>query len=221
MSVTEAIDPAFAALRTFDGYTIGDSARRAQTGGVLHSLKPQTAKSMFVGRALTARIHYEPHKTIPLNEYGGAQLREQAQPGDVIVLDGGGLNLSMIGELAFAHLVRKGAVGVVIQGAVRDLEQLESMDLPISVFALGTALASVAGNARIIDVGAPVYLHGIRIERGDLVAGCRGGVVAVPWADREAVLQQARLIGETDTKVRDGLARGESMTQLWTKHKSF
>lgn len=214
-------DPTLCALREIDGYTLGDSARRAHTGGILQALKPQTANTTFVGRALTARIHYEPHKTIPLNEYGGAQLREQAEPGDVLVLDGGGLPFSMIGELAFAHLVRKSAAGVVIYGCVRDVEQLERMGLSLPVFSLGVAITSVAGNARIIDVGAPIYLNGIRIERGDVVAGCRGGVVTFPWNDRAAVLEQARLISESDRHVREGLAKGESMTQLWTKHKSF
>ncbi|MGE4242862.1 RraA family protein [Ramlibacter sp.] len=217
--MSEAIDPVLAELRGFDGYTLGDSARRAQTGGVLHAFKPQGRRTTFVGRALTARIQYEPHRSIPVKEYGGAQLREHAKPGDVIVLDAGGLMLSAMGELAFAHLVRRGAVGVVLNGCVRDVEQLETLDLDLAVFALGTAISTVAGNARIIDVGSTVYLNGIRIDSGDLVAGCRGGVIAAPWNDREAILEQARSIGESDRQVRDGMARGESMPELWSKHK--
>lgn len=216
-----AEDDTLAALRQHDGYTLGDSARRARTGGILTGLLPQTGRSAFVGRALTARIHYEPHRDIPLKDYGGAQLREQARPGDVIVLDGGGLLMSAMGELAFAHLVRQGAQGVVLNGCVRDVEQLEQMDLALPVFALGTAIQTVAGHARILDVGATVYIQGIRIDAGDLVAGCRGGVVVVPWADRAAVLEQAQLVGESDRRVREGIARGESMSRLWTDHKNI
>jgi|Laugresbdmm110sn_1035088.scaffolds.fasta_scaffold73748_2 regulator of RNase E activity RraA len=219
MSFDPVVDPVLAELCCFDGYTLGDAARRAQTGGILHSFKPQARRTSFVGRALTARIHYEPHKDIPVKQYGGAQLRDQAKPGDVIVLDAGGLMLSAMGELAFAHLVRQGAVGVVLNGCVRDVEQLLSMDLALAVFALGTAMATVAGHARIIEVGLPVYLSGIRIETGDLVAGCLGGVLSAPWDDRQAIVEQARLIGESDHQVRDGLKRGESMTELWYKHK--
>jgi regulator of RNase E activity RraA len=215
---TEAI---IAALRGFDGYTLGDAARRAQTGGVLHAFKPQTARTAFVGRALTARVHYEPNKSIPLKEYGGAQLREHAKPGDVLVIDGGGLMMSMMGELAFAHLARRGAAGVVLNGCIRDHEQLEAMDLPLSVFAHGVANTTVAGSARIIDIGGTVYVHGIRIATGDLIAGCRGGVVTAPWADCDAILQQATLIADSDRSVREGLARGESMPQLWARHKNL
>jgi len=216
-----AEDPVLAQLHGHDAYTLGDAARRAQTGGVLHAFKPQSARTTFAGRALTARVHYEPHRDIPLKDYGGAQLRDRASPGDVIVLDAGALMLSAMGELAFAHLARRGAAGVVLNGCVRDVEQLEALQLPLAVFALGTAIQTVAGHARIIDVGAPVYLNGIRVDTGDFVAGCRGGVVFVPWADRAAVQEQARLIGESDLRVREGLARGESMTQLWSRHKDF
>lgn len=213
------IQSTLAELATYDGYTLGDAARRAHTGAVLQAFKPQSRHTTFTGRALTARIQYEPHRSIPLNEYGAAQVRERIQPGDVLVIDGGGLMKSMMGDLAFEHLCKQGAAGVLLNGCVRDIEQIEALGQPLPIFALGTAISTVAGNARIVDIGAPVYIHGIRIASGDLISGCRGGVVVAPWKDRKAILEQARLIGETDRNVREGLARGESMTQLWEKHK--
>lgn len=208
-------------FRRFDAYTLGDAARRAMTGGILQQLKPQSADTTFVGRALTARLCYEQNKKIPLNEYGAAQLREHVQPGDVIVLDAGGLMMSAMGELAFAHLVSRGAAGAVVNGCVRDVEQLEEMALGLPVFALGTAIPTVAGSARIVDIGCTLYLSGVRIDTGDLVAGCRGGVVVVPWQDQSAVFDEAQRIADSDRLVRDGLKGGESMSQLWQKHKSF
>ena len=213
------IEQTLAQFRQFDAYTLGDAARRAGTGGVLHHLKPQTADTRFVGRALTARIWREPHKTIALKDWGGAQLREQTRPGDVVLLDGGGLMLSAMGELAFANLTRLGAAGVVVNGAVRDVDQLEDLQLGLPVFALGAAIASVAGNGRIIDVKGTLYIEGLRIRHGDLIAGCRGGIVIIPWEDRQAVLKEARAIADSDRLVRDGLARGESISTLWAAHK--
>lgn len=221
MNTDDDIARLLEAMQRFDAYTLGDAARRAGTGGVLRQLLPQTGRTQFVGRALTARIHHEQHRSIPLKDYGGAQLREQAQPGDVVLIDGGGLMLSAMGDLAFANLVRRGAAAAVVNACVRDVEQLEALQLPLPVFALGVAIASVAGAARIVDVGAPIYLSGMRIETGDLVAGCRGGIVAIPWADRDAVLAQAELILDSDRRVREGIERGESMTQLWAQHKAF
>jgi len=207
-------------FRRFDAYTLGDSARQAGTGGILPHLKPQTRNSILVGRALTARIHYEQHRTIPIKDYGAAQLREQVRPNDVIIMDGGGLMLSAMGELAFANLVDRKAAGAVVNACVRDVEQMESLGLGLPVFALGAAIPSVAGSARIVDIGSPIYISGVRIASGDILAGCRGGIVVIPWEDREAVLAVARGIAESDRRVREGLKRGESMSELWVKHKS-
>lgn len=212
-------DPAIEAFRNIDAYTLGDAARRAGTGAVLHQLKPQTAHTTFVGRALTARIHHEPHKHIPLNGYGSAQMRAHVRPGDVVVIDGGGLMLTAMGELAFADLVSRGAAAAVVNACVRDLEQAANLGLELPVFSVGVAITSAGGTSRIIDIGAPVYLSGVRIETGDLVAGCRGGLVIVPWTERAAVLDQALQITRSDQLVRDGLQRGESMTQLWQQYK--
>ena len=219
MHAPSEIAQTLAEFGRFDAYTLGDSARRAGTGGVLSQFKPQTADSVFVGRALTARICHEQHRSIPLKDYGGAELRERVGPGDVIVLDGGGLMLSAMGELAFANLVGRGAAGAVVNACVRDVEQMEKLQLGLPVFALGAAIPTVAGSARIIDVGGTIYISGVRIATGDLIAGCRGGIVVLPWQDREAVLAEARAITESDRLVREGLQRGESITQLWQRHK--
>ena len=216
--------PSTQALEAFhgiDAYTLGDAARRAGTGAVLHLFKPVAGPSHFVGRALTARIQYEPHRQIPLKDYGGAQLREQAGPGDVVVLDGSGLMLSAMGEIAFADLQARGAAAALVYGCVRDVEQHRELGLVLPVFAAGVALASVAGNARIVEVGQPIYPGGVRIATGDLIAGCSGGVAVVPWDDREAVLEQAHRITESDRLVREGLRRGESSARLWEQHKAF
>jgi regulator of RNase E activity RraA len=208
-------------FRAFDAYTLGDAARRAMTGGVLRCLQPQTSVTTFVGRALTARVCYEQHKTVPLSEYGAAALRDRVQPGDVIVIDGGGLMMSAMGELAYANLARRGAAGAVLNACMRDAEQIDAMQLGLPVFALGTAIETVAGHARIIDIGEPVYIQGVRIASGDVLAGCRGGLVVLPWADHAAVLAEANTIARSDQQVMAGIERGESMSEIWRKYKSF
>jgi len=207
-------------MRAFDGYTLGDAARRAGTGALLRQLQPQTPANVFVGRALPAKICFEPHRSIPLSEYGSARLRDLVEPGDVIVLDGGGLMMSVMGELAYRNLVKKGAAGAVLNACVRDAEQIAAMGFAMPVYALGTAIETVAGRARVVDIGEPVYIQGVRIARGDLLAGCRGGVVVVPWADVGAVRTEAAAIAASDAQVAAGIERGESMAEIWQKYKS-
>jgi 4-hydroxy-4-methyl-2-oxoglutarate aldolase len=214
MSMTAQMDDRF---HQVDAYTLADAARRRQTGGVVHSLKPQNGAARFVGRALTARVHVEPNREVPLGQYGAAALLDQVSNGHVLVLDGGGIFLSALGDLAAAIIQRRGGVAAVVNAAVRDIEDI---DPGFPMFALGVAIASIASHGYITGVGEPVHIEGIRIETGDLIAGCRGGIVAIPWADREAVLQQSLALMESDRLVREGLRGGASMSEVWQQHKA-
>jgi len=214
MSMTSQLDPRFLSL---DAYTIADAARRRGTGGVIHGLTPQNDASRFVGRALTARVQLEPHKEVPLSQYGAGALLDRVSQGDVVLLDGGGLFLSALGDLAATIIQRRGGVAAVVNAAVRDIEDINPQ---FPVFSAGVAISSIATHGFVTGIGEPLFIAGVRVETGDLVAGCRGGIVTVPWSDRDAVLQEALALVESDRLVRAGLERGETMGELWQKHKA-
>ena len=199
-----------------DAYTLGDAARRHGVGGVFHSLKPQTDTPKFVGRALTARIEFQPNGNIPLSQYGATAFLDQVSPGDVLFLDGGGHFLSTLGDLAFGITQRRGGMAIVVNAAVRDIEDA---DPNFPIFALGVAIASIAGRGFVTGIGEPIFIDGQRVETGDVVAGCRGGIVTFPWAERDGVMQYAQAMIETDRLVREGIARGAKISDLWVQHK--
>ncbi len=206
-----------ASFAGIDAYTLGDAARRKGTGGVIQRLVPQTPASKFVGRALTARVEYQPNGNIPLARYGGAAYLDRVAPGDVVFLDGAGHHLSALGDLAFAMTQKRGGVAAIVNAAVRDIEDA---DPQFPVFSLGVAISSFVGRGFITGIGEAIHIDGIRIETGDIVAGCRGGLVVVPWTDRAGVLDEALAIVETDRRMREGIASGRQMDELWKQHKS-
>ena len=172
-----------------DAYGIADAADAVGVGGCIEGLVPQTVTDRFVGFARTGTLRYLPWRDVPLVEYGGWKLHSSAEPGDVTILDGGGLPLTMMGGLAATNLKRRGAVGAVVNGFVRDIEEIEELSFP--VFARDVGITTAAGHAYVTDVGKTVSIQGIEIATGDLVAGCRGGLVVVPRSHALAVLQQA------------------------------
>ncbi len=205
-------------LTEIDAYTLADGARRAGTGAVLSSVRSQTSSTCFVGRALTARVHFEPNGAIPLGEFGTGALIDRAGPDDVIILDAGGIMLTVMGDLAILALKNAGVAAAVLYGCVRDLEQIETIGFP--VFAVAPAVSTIAGRGKITAIGEPVHIEGIRIATGDLIAGCRGGVVVVPWQDHEQAVAEATLILDSDRKMLEGIKRGETFSTLWRKHKA-
>lgn len=216
--ISSSDETSIEAFKGIDAYTIADAARRIGTGGVIHKLRPQTTLTTLLGRALTARVQYEPNKDIPLKDYGAGPLFDRAAPNDVIILDGGGTFLTALGDLASIILKRRGAVGAVVNACVRDIE---SMEKEFPVFAIETAITTIAGHGFITGIGEPVHIDGVSIATGDLVAGCRGGIAAVPWAMAGTVLKAALRIVESDRLVQEGIRRGETVSDLWQKHKKL
>lgn len=211
-------DEMIEALAGMDAYTLADAARKEGAGNVVHFLGPQTSASVFVGTAVTARLVHRPNEEIPLKDYGGWRLHDSVGPGDVAVLDAGGLPLTVMGALAVANMMRRGAAAAVVNGCVRDVEE---MDDGFPVFARGVAITTAAGHAFVTGAGEPVAIGGTRIQTGDIVAGCRGGIVVIARSRIEQIIDRARHIANSDRKVLDGIRGGRPVTELWQKHKDI
>src|SRR5262249_24329478 len=140
-AMTSEQEPLLEAFKTIDAYTLGDAARRQGVGGAIHKLTPQTQATRFVGRALTARIAVEPNRQSSVGNYGAGALPDRVPPGDVVVLDGGGLFMSALGDLAALIIQRRGGAAAVVNAAVRDVEDI---DPAFPMFALGVAISSMA-----------------------------------------------------------------------------
>lgn len=210
-----------AAFARLDAYTVSDAARRVGVGGVIDGLRPETLSTEFVGRARTSQLRFEPNGSVPMGDYGGAAFFDSIHSGEVGILDGGGLQLTALGDLAIAMAKMRGAVGVVVNARIRDAEAIEALQLP--VFAAGTGLTSAAGKGYITGLGEPVIIESVRIEVGDLVMGCRGGIVVVPWQFARQVLVDAERQAASDLRVRESMdassGSGQPFEEIWRRWK--
>ncbi len=101
-----------------------------------------------------------------------------AGPGDVLVIAAGGRDdAAMIGEILCGHLRSRGAVGVVCDGAVRDVAMLSGWS-DFSVFARAVNPRGPTGLCEGA-VNAPVIVGHRRVSPGDLIVGDDDGVVAL------------------------------------------
>ncbi|HEY9572704.1 MAG TPA: RraA family protein [Pusillimonas sp.] len=131
-----------------------------------------------------------------------------AQPGDIIVIDGGGdLSQALIGGLMRTTAMTKKIGGFVIDGAIRDL--VEWADGQVPVFAKGHTHRgpSKEGPGRI---NAPIACAGLVVQPGDLVMGDADGVICVPAAQVEALLPRVRAHLEREQAIRLSNEQGTS-----------
>ncbi len=105
---------------------------------------------------------------------------DDAQPGDVLVINGqGDLSRALIGDLIGEIMVAKGVLGAIVDGVIRDAETLSRQGL--SVFARGTTPAGPFKNGPGI-IGDPVAVGGVVISAGDIIVGDADGIAIIPAA---------------------------------------
>jgi len=104
----------------------------------------------------------------------------ESRPGDVLVAATGSfVGAAVTGDLLLGVALNRGAAGFVTDGMVRDLADLEALNLP--VYAMGVTPNS-PGKRGPGTVGLPIVCGGRAVASGDVVIGDRDGVVVVPRA---------------------------------------
>lgn len=102
---------------------------------------------------------------------------DDAQPGDVLVVNANGeTNRAVFGDLLGEICLLKKVAAVVIDGAVRDIEELDVMGLPTYARGVNPAGPSKYGPGQ---VGAPVACGNVVCNPGDAILGDRDGVIVI------------------------------------------
>lgn len=150
-----------------------------------------TADSMAPGRARDRRGHMRLFDAIATSP----------KPAVLVVQDIGPrrTHACFLGDVIASLSRRLGAVGIVTDGGVRDLDGVRP--LRFHVFAAGLVVAH--GTFNIIDVGIPVELSGVRVQPGDLIHGDPSGVTTVPLEIADKVYEQCQKVREREIGLRD------------------
>lgn len=122
------------------------------------------------------------------------------QPGDVLVIDGGGdVSQALVGGLMRTTCIVKKLAGLVIDGAVRDLTEWAEDGMPI--FARGHTHRGPSKDGPG-EINVPVSVAGLVVLPGDLVVGDADGVIAIPAAEAAEVLVKTRAHLEKEKQIR-------------------
>jgi 4-hydroxy-4-methyl-2-oxoglutarate aldolase len=150
-----------------------------------------TADSMTPGRARDRRGHMRLFDAIA----------SAPKPAVLVVQDVGPrrTHACFLGDVIASLSRRLGAIGIVTDGGVRDLDGVRP--LGFHVFAAGLVVAH--GTFNIIDVGIPVELSGTRVQSGDLIHGDPSGVTTIPVEAAGKVYEQCQKVREREIGLRD------------------
>jgi 4-hydroxy-4-methyl-2-oxoglutarate aldolase len=168
---------------------------------------------MLIGRAKTtlwtdmAHVDPEPYKL----ELAAI---DTTQSDDVMVCAASGSMRSGIwGELLSSAARNVGCAGVIVHGAVRDVEKIRTMNFPL--YASGKSPYDSRNRQRVVDYDVKIEIGGVQIAPGDLIAADEDGVVVIPQAVENQVIQLAWDKIHAENRVRDAIVGGMSATEAF------
>lgn len=135
---------------------------------------------------------------------------ETASEGDVIVIDANGGTTALWGELASWSCKVKGIAGVVIDGAIRDVDDIRAMNFP----AFARHIVPHAGEPKGYgEIGAEISCGGQRVRNGDWIVADDMGVVVVPQEQAQEVANRSLDVREHENRLRTEIQRGSNLAK--------
>jgi 3-hexulose-6-phosphate synthase/6-phospho-3-hexuloisomerase len=129
----------------------------------------------------------------------------------VIVIDVGGAEVAVWGELASWSAKVKGVAGVVIDGAARDIDGIVDMGFPC----FSKLVAPDAGEPKGFGgIGHEIAVGGQNVRTGDWIIGDDSGVVVVPQEHAVEVANRAVDVAEREDRVREEIKRGATLSSV-------
>jgi 4-hydroxy-4-methyl-2-oxoglutarate aldolase len=130
-----------------------------------------------------------------------------ASPGDILVLTSSDpAPVALVGELLATQAQVRGVAGILVDGAVRDLDELAALGLPVWT---RFVRASGATKGEVGQLDVPVVVGGVEIRPGDLVVLDCDGAMALPRERIDEVLPLAVERAERESVMRERYASGE------------
>jgi len=135
-----------------------------------------------------------------------------AVPGDVIVINNdAGTHVAPWGELATMSCLTKGIAGVVIDGAVRDVDDIRRLKFPV----FAKALVPNAGEPKGLgEINAEIVCCGQVVRPGDWIIGDESGVVVVPKERAYEVVRRALEVKKTEERIREEIRSGSTLSKV-------
>jgi 3-hexulose-6-phosphate synthase/6-phospho-3-hexuloisomerase len=192
-------------LEAFSKVSTPNIADAQHKKGAMKGITPRIRHgAKMVGKALTVQ-------TVNGDWAKSVEAIDRAQPGDVIVIDSCGGDIAVWGELASWSCKTKGVVGVVIDGAARDIDAIADIDFPC----FSRHIAPNAGEPKGFGgIGHEIVCGGVAVRSGDWVIGDESGVVVVPRENAVEVANRAVDVMEREDRLREEIKRGGTLSSV-------
>jgi 4-hydroxy-4-methyl-2-oxoglutarate aldolase len=188
-------------------------------GFMNYDMKP-IFKTKIVGPASTAvlrRVLKTDARTYP-NQ--ALQILDEAPSGNILVyVLEDGLNIAGMGNLMATTAKVRGLAGAVIDGGVRDIEEITQIGFP--VYSRSITPATSVGRLVSVSKNEPVTCAGVRVRPGDYIMGDWDGIVVIPVEAAAKVVELIKQYDEKESKMVPIIKETKSMLKALEKYNRY
>lgn len=196
-----------------DTATLSDALDKLRINGQAYKIKGRDLKFRLAGRAYT--LSYGPAANPPgtVGDY-----IDDVPPGSVLVLDNDGRDdVTVWGDILTEIAHRRGLGGTVINGICRDVALCVELGYP--VFSKDNWMRTGKDRVQLNEVNVPVNLGNVRVEPGDLLRGDADGVIVIPKALEDQVLEIAESVEQAENAIREAVRGGMRLDEARTQFR--
>ena len=215
MSVSDDVLKKFNALAT---PPLANALDDVAFEGVLMGLTQMVPGTRCVGRAMTVREVTGRRGDFASEDFKRVgEVIDATRAGEVLVIDNGGHCVSTFGGLATLAAKVKGVAGLVVDGGVRDREEMEEHEFPV----FARHMTPLTGRSRlaVTAINEPVSCGGVRVRPGDVIVADGSGVVCIPAEHAAKIAELAESYAKDDALAAVELGKGLAFSAAMAKFR--
>ena len=202
-------------LRNIATPTLANALDDIGFNGVMNNLHAAGQGMKIVGRAVTVQEVTGPYGSFSTEEFKVGHMIDAASPGDVIVVANNGAQVSTWGGMASYSAKLKGIAGLVVDGGVRDREEIVEFSFPT----FSKHMVPTPGKTRIkvLSINEPIICAGVRVRHGDIIVGDGTGVLCLPIEHVEKITEEAEKFTADDKMAMQEMKNGLTFREALKK----
>lgn len=213
--VRALLDPVNSSGNVADAVDEATGAR----GWMSSDMKP-IIEGKIVGRAATALMRPGLRNDSRNHRNHLLEVLDEAEPGSILVfVMQDGLEIAAMGNLMATTAKVRGLAGAVIDGAVRDITEIRQIGLP--VWSRRVSPATSIGRMVSIDKQVAVQCGGVAVAPGDYIVADADGVVVVPQAAAERVIELLAQYADKESRMIPIIQEHKSMLKALEIYKRY
>ena len=181
------------------------------------ALRPVAPGMSFAGPAVTVEVVAGAAGAYTSADFRVGAMIDAAEAADVVVISAQGARASIWGGMASLAAKVKGVAGLVVDGGVRDIDEMVEHEFP--VFARHPVATTGRTRLKVNAINVPIDVDGVRVSPGDVIVADSTGIVVVPSADAEHVAELAERYAADDRNAEAEIRKGLSFSEAMAKFK--